>query len=72
MTVKRKKFHYFEYSNSQGTRLFSISREDLMPSKYFRILFTGTYGQCAKEMTKGWTKEELAGEDSLVTAYSRR
>jgi len=70
--MARKKFNYFEYTNSQGIRLFSITREDLMPSKYFRILFTGTYNQCAKEMTKGWTKEELAGVDSLATAYARK
>lgn len=70
--MARKKFHYFEYTNSQGIRLFSISREDLMPSKYFRILFTGTYNQCAKEMTKGWTREELEGAESIPVAYSRR
>jgi len=72
MKVNRKQFHYFEYTNSNGVRLFSISREDLMPSKYFRILFTGSYGQCAKEMTKGWTKEELEGAETLAAAYSRR
>jgi hypothetical protein len=45
-----KLFHYYDYVNLYGTRMFAIAGMDAMPRNYNQILFTGTMQECMLRM----------------------
>jgi hypothetical protein len=46
MSKNKKQFHYYDYVNHYGNRMFAIAATDAMPKRYNEILFTGSYQEC--------------------------
>lgn len=43
-------FHYYDYVNHYGTRMFAIAGVNVMPRNFNQILFTGTMRECMLRM----------------------